>query len=139
MKLSDLLRRQQPLLDKLFGKGGYRIEGDASDEARIHADWMELSLVYDPRDEFASSMIRPLNVPADQSEPHTSDALLRYCGIEVGPRRKSALDERQVADELALIAPLIPLLKDKRKSRDATWFVRGYNTAYTDWASGDWE
>lgn len=139
MTLRKLLQRQQPLLDELFGKGAYSVDADVPHQARIIADWLELSLVYDWRDQFISSSITPLNVPPEQSEPHTIDTLLRFCGVTVGVRRKSALDEQQVTDELARIAPLIQLLKDDRKSRDATWFVRGYNDAYTAWASGEWD
>ena len=138
MKLADILRANAPLLNEIFGNGGYRIDADEEDLVRVRAEWMELLLVYDFRDQFVSSSVKPLRVPDDMSEEHTSDTLLRFLDVDVGLRRKSALDEQQVTDELNLVRPLAQLLKDDCNSRDAVWFVNGYNAAYTDYCSGKW-
>lgn len=138
MKLADILRANAPLLNEIFGDGGYRIEVDEEDLVRVRAEWMELLLVYDFRDQFVSSSVKPLRVPDDMSEECTSGTLLRFLDVDVGVRRKSALDEQQVADELNLVRPLAQLLKDDCKSRDAVCFVNGYNAAYTDYCSGKW-
>jgi hypothetical protein len=138
MNLAEALRANAPLLNEIFGSGGYRIDADEEDLVRVRAEWMELLLVYDFRDQFVSSSVRPLLVHEDMSEEHTADTLLRFLNIDVGVRRRSALDEKQVADELNLIRPLAQLLKDVCKSRDAVWFVNGYNAAYTDHYSGKW-
>ena len=135
MKLLDLVRSNAPLLNELFGLGGYRI--DPADEAvKVRASWMELLLTYDPRNQWVSSLIKPLSIPSEMSEEHTSDSLLRFLGIDVGTRRKGDLGERQVADELNLIRPLAVLLQEESKARDAVTFVNGYNAAYTDHFAG---
>lgn len=138
MKLADALGANVPLLNEIFGHGGYRIDTDDEDSVRVSAKGMELLLVYDPRDQFVSSSIKPLRVPDGMSEEHTSDTLLRFLDIDAGVRRKSALDEQQVRDELELVRPLVQLLEDEGKSRDAVRFVNGYNAAYTDYCSGKW-
>ena len=138
MKLADIMRTKTPLLNEIFGHGGFRIDADEEDLVRVRAEWMELLLVYDFRDQFVSSSIKPLRVPEDMSEEHTTDTLLRFLDIDVGVRRKSALDEQQVTDELNIVRPLAQLLQDDCKSRDAVWFVNGYNAAYTDYCSGKW-
>lgn len=137
-RLANLLGRQQPLIDRLFGQGTYRIDSEGSDSARLSTDWMELLLTYDHRDQFVSSSVKPLKLPAELSENHTTDTLLRFYGMEARPRRKSQLDEQQVVDELELVEPLVEPLKVEQESRDATMFVRGYNAAYTDRAGGVW-
>jgi hypothetical protein len=138
MTLDDALRAQHALLDKLFGQGAYRINSEDAISSRVFADWMELSLIYDQRDQFISSAIKPLRVPSEIAEDHQSTTLLRYLDVQFTPHRKSALYEQQVRDELTRIAPLVELFRDEQRSRDATWFVRGYNAAYTDHFSGEW-
>ena len=138
MGLGDILGQQRPLLDRLFGEGSYSIKVQEPHFAQILTGWMELSLAYDPRDQFVASAIKPLKVPAGLSEEHTTDTLLRARDIEVASRRKSALDDQQVVDELTLVSPLVGLFKGEQESCEATWFARGYNAAYTDWASGQW-
>lgn len=138
MKLADMVRANAPLLNEMFGNGGYRIDADEANSVRVRTEWMELLLIYDFRDKFVSSSVKPLLVPDDMSEEHTSDTLLRFLRVDVGVRRKSALDEQQVRDELDLVSPLAQLLRDDCKSRDAVWFVNGYNAAYTDYCSGKW-
>jgi hypothetical protein len=126
------------LLDNLFGEGRYRIESEDSISSRIFTDWLEVWLVYDHRDQFVGSAIKPLRVLAEIAEDHQTDVLLRFLGVEFGVHRKSALDEQQVADELTRITPIVEALRDEQRSRDATWFVRGYSAAYTDHFSGEW-
>lgn len=138
LSLADILLRQPHLLDRLLGKGTYQIEEGENDVAKIRTEWMELTLVYDSRDRFVSSRVKALKVPAEISENCTTDTLLRFCGIEVGARRKSDLDEQQVSDELAHIQPFANLLKDEQTSRDAILFFRGYCAAYTDCLNGKW-
>ena len=138
MKLVEILRAKAPLLNELFGDDSYEIDEEDDDLVRVRAKWMELLLVYDFRDQWVSSSVRPLRVPDDISEEHTTDTLLRFLDIDVGARRKSMLDEQQVTDELRLVRPLAQLLKDDRKSRDAVWFVYGYNAAYTDHCNRKW-
>jgi len=139
MRLEDIVRAQTGLLGDIFCDDAYEILADEDDDvARVRTAWMDVLLAYDFRDQFVSSSVKPLRVPAELSEDHTTDTLLRFLDIEVGVRRRSALDERQVRDELNLVRPLVEFLKDERNSRDATLFVYGYNVAYTDHNSGKW-
>jgi hypothetical protein len=136
MSLVELVRSKAPLLNKMFGDGSYQIETVDGGCVRVRAKWMELLLVYDSRNQFVSSAVRPLEVPEDLSEDHDTDTLLRFLKMNVGERRKSNLDDQQVMDELALVRPLAELLKDRHKSRDAVWFANGYSSAYTDYCGG---
>jgi hypothetical protein len=136
--IPDILRRQPQLLDDLFGHRGHQIVASEDDLVRVRTAWMELLLVYDSRDQFVSSSVKPLSIPHQMPEDHSTDTLLRFLDVEVGVRRKGALDEQQVTDELNLVRPLVRLLKDARQTRDAVCFVNGYNAAYTDYCSGKW-
>ena len=133
------MRAQAELLGDIFGDDAYEIVADEDEYlVRVRTAWMNLLIAYDFRDQFVSSSVKPLRVPDELSEDHTTDTLLRFLDIEVGVRRRSILDEQQVKDELNLVRPIVELLKDERNSRDATLFVNGYNAAYTDYCSGKW-
>lgn len=139
MRLEKMVRAQAELLGDVFGEDAYEIVADEDNEVvRVRTAWMDVLLAFDFRDQFVSSSVKPLRVPDELSEDHTTDTLLRFLDIDVGIRRKSVLDEQQVRDELNLMRPLVELLKNERSSRDATWFVNGYNAAYTDYCSGKW-
>jgi hypothetical protein len=138
MSLADLVRAQAQLLDEMFGNGDYGIDASEEDLVRIRTEWMELSLVYDLRDQWVCSSVKPLRVPDTMSEDEPIDTLLRFLNIDADVRRKSALDEQQVVDELIRAGPLARLLKDGSRSRDAINFVSGYSAAYTDYHSGKW-
>ena len=139
MRLEEIVRAQAQLLDEVLGENAYEVVADRHIHvARVRTGWMELLLSYDVRDRFVSSSVKPLRVAEEISEDHDTDTLLRFLDIEVAPRRRSALDEQQVRDELNLLRPLVELLKCERNSRDATFFVNGYNAAYTDHYSGKW-
>lgn len=139
MRLEDIVRAQAELLGELFSDDAYEILANGDDHAvSVRTAWMDVLLDYDIRDQFVSSSVKPLSVPNELSEEHTTDSLLRFLDIEVGMRRKGALDEKQVRDELNLIRPLVELLKDEQKSRDAILFANGYCAAYTDYCSRKW-
>jgi hypothetical protein len=137
MILGDIISAHAQLLDDIFGAGAYQIE--ATDEATfVKTEWMELQLVYDPRDQCVHSWSNRSEFP-NLSLNHSTDTLLSFLHTGVGDRRQSRLDEQQVRDELNFVRPVIQTLKDERRSCDATWFVNGYNAAYTDYCSGKWE
>ena len=138
MRLSEIMLSQSRLLNEIFGPDTYQIEA-TDDVAFVRTDWMELKLAYDPRDQCVGSMIKPLKVPEHISEYLPTDTLLGFLDTQVRERRENRLDEEQVRDELNLVRPLVDLFKDERRSCDATWFVSGYNQAYTDYCSGKWE
>ena len=138
MRLREIVSVQSPLLDEIFDNDTYRISA-ADDVVLVRTSWLDLKLVYDPRDRCVASMVKPLRVPEGISAFHPTDTILRFLDIEVEERRQSSLDEEQVSDELKLVKPVVQLFKDERGSCDATWFVNGYNAAYTDYCSGKWE
>lgn len=137
--MSEILQRHQHILDRLFGAANYEIEAHRDEVATIRTPWMQVSFTCDWRDQFISSSIRPLRVPPENSVECTTNTLLRYCGIHTAVRSRGIVDDQQIIDELNRIRPLVDLLKDERKSRDAVSFVRGYNSAYTDYMSGKWD
>lgn len=138
MRLNEAVSTQARLLDEIFNGESYQVEGK-HDLVVISTDWLNLKLFYDLRDQCVASTVKPLRVPKNISEYHPTETLLRYLGMVTGPRRQSRLDEQQVRDELVLAKPLVALLRDERASSHATWFVEGYNAAYTDYCAGKWE
>ena len=134
--LSDLLRQQHKLLDEIFGRGSYQIEEIRPAVCELKTAEVEIEFAFDPRDRWVSSMIKPLNVPADLVESYPAGTFLRFCDIDEPVRRKSNLNGDQIVAELELIEPAIRLLRDPQKCREAVWFARGYCAAYTDWARG---
>lgn len=138
LRLADLVRRQSVLLDEVFGPDTYEIADTTREACDLKTSWVEVSLSYDWRDRWVDAALKPLTVPADVADVCDDHVLLKFCGVEVGERRKSAMDDQQVVDALVLIRPIVELFKDNRSARDALWFVRGYSEAYTDWASGNW-
>ena len=138
MTFDELVRANTLIIKEIFGDAPLEIDPKNGGSVAIKTKWMELHLYFDVRDRFVSSTIKPLLVPAEMSEEHTSDTLLRFLGIDVGERRKSSLDQQQIIDELNRVRPLVHRLQDETTSRDATWFVRGYDEAYTDYCNGKW-
>lgn len=138
MTISDILHANMQLMNEIFGQDMFHIDAPTANSASIKTGWMELKLVYGPRDLFVSSTVRPMMVPAALSEPLVTDTALRFLDIEVGARRKSCLDDSQVVDELNRLRPLVNLLQDEASSRDAANFVKGYDEAYTDHCRGLW-
>ncbi len=138
-RLADLVRRQIPLLDDLFGVGGYEVVDTSAEACELQASWVDIALSYDWRDQWVGAMLKPLLVPPDIADTYPDYSWLKFCGIEAGELRKGALDQQQVSEALTLIRPIVELFRDEQRARDALWFVRGYSEAYTDWRSGSWD
>lgn len=138
-RLADVVRRQLALLHELFAGSAYELVDTDPLACELRADWVEVVLTYDCRDAWVSARLKPLTVPDNITDSYPDHSWLGFCGIDVGVRRKSALDDQQVIDALKLIRPVVELFKDSQSARDAFWFVRGYSHAYTDWASGNWD
>lgn len=50
---------------------------------------------------------------------------------------RGPLDRQRIREPLEKLRPVIEVLKDPARSRDACFFALGYNVAYNDWASGE--
>lgn len=140
--LSDRLQRERTWLDEIFGKTAYDVEGDAPDTATVHSKMLEWRLAYDARDGcLTSTLIAYPDEPwADLATP---DLWAQFIDVEIPrlPRSTAGQIEigvdEQLARELDWLRRLsADIFADKAKARDATFFVRGYQRAYTDYFSG---
>jgi hypothetical protein len=113
-RLADVVRRQFALLDDLFAGGAYEIVDSAPLACDLRAEWVEVALAYDSRDAWVIAQLKPLTVPDNISDSYPDHSWLGFCGIDVGVRRKSALDDQQVIDELNLIRPIVELFKNSQ-------------------------
>jgi hypothetical protein len=138
-RLADIVRQQSLLLEDLLAGAAFEIVDEDPEVCTLRTSWVEVVLAYDWRDQWVTALLKPLTVPDDMTDSYPDHLWLKFCGIETGEHRKSALDERQVIDAFNLIRPIVELFKGDRAARDALWFVRGYSHAYTDWASGSWD
>jgi hypothetical protein len=138
-RIAKILEEQGPLLDEIFGEGPYEIEERAPYACVVRSPVLEIRLAYDWRDQWVSSIARPLNVPPDVAEDDIIESWARFVAMKMPARRKSQLDERQVVDELEVVrAVAARVFTDAATARDAACFVRGYRSAYNDWAKGGW-
>lgn len=55
MKIDKALGAEADLLDELFGVERYDVERSDGQTIKVRADWLELTLSYDFRDQFVSS------------------------------------------------------------------------------------
>ena len=136
MDLGRALQLEIGLIDEIFGQGAYSLEMLDNDVARISADWVEVTISFDRRDGFVSSTLKSKLVGRELAEEAISDIFIKFCGIEPTTPLRGPLGPERVQHELKGIYPAIEMLKDPNKSRNACFFVLGYNEAYNDWASG---
>jgi hypothetical protein len=144
LSIPKVLERQRDALDQAFGVGAYSIESTDAAEATVRSGLLEWRVGYDSRDRSIHSLIVESGVPeAGQAIPET---WARYLGEEPTgwPKDSSghvslSLDE-QVRIEIERLARLKrEIFSDPQRARDAAYFVRGYHSAYNDWASGNWD
>ena len=142
-----MLRREhnRRALDQIFGKGAYDVESDERDAACVRSRQLEWRIGYDRRDGSLASSLTA--APQEEwSESAVPETWARFLGDEVPPLPRDAVGmvelsvDEQIALELALLQRLsLSIFADAQRTRDAAFFVRGYQRAYTDYCSGRWE
>jgi len=138
-----LLDHERALLDSIFGEGEYQIESSHPQEAAIRFSRFKLALGYDARDGSIASTLT-LTEPWGE-ELDDPQGWARFLGEEPASPPRNSLGqvtlgpEEQIRAELKLVARLSrDIFSDPQKTRDAVNFVRGYRTAYNEWARGAW-
>ena len=140
--LSELLERERASLDEVFGKAAYEIESTGSDGAVVSSAELKWSLGRDCRDGLIAS-----DLTVAPAEPWgvraTTEIWARFLREEIPTLERDASGHvgpsagEQIQRELALIGRLTSeIFSDSQTTRDAAFFVRGYQSAYGDWASG---
>ena len=133
--LAEIVRRQSALLDDLFGKDAYAIDETDPEECRVRTSWVEVQLICNWRDQCIDVALEPLKAPLEIRESHSAWLWFRFLDMDVASSHNCALDDHQVISELRRIRPILALLRDERRTTEALWFLRGYNSAYTDWST----
>ena len=142
-QLASLLELERPALDQVFGAGAYQVESSHPHEAVVRTEGVEWRLGYDQRDGSIESLITASGV--SWHEEAGSWLWMQFLGQETPTRPRTPTGhiavshEAQLKNELEWLAQLCSeVFSDPSKARDAASFVRGYNKAYNDWASGNW-
>lgn len=138
------LKRQDQALREIFGDG-YSIEIIDDDRAVVSSKNVEWRIWYDRcRDRSVES---ELNLGAGEPWQYQVPLhiLLQFFEEDKPvhfPRDASGIVglslEEQVLHELNLLRR-VAAVSDASLARDASFFARGYNRAYTDYASGKWD
>ena len=136
--VGEMLDEQRLELDRIFGAGTYTIEKASEYSAFLKTPVADFEFTDDPRD-FVSAFVE--SVPGMDVVQSGIDTWAQFLGEEPPPQKRSDSYQQQLAKELRWIAMIVDrILTDKATTRDAAWFVSGYNQAYNDWASrkGTW-
>lgn len=142
--LSERLKREQSTLDEIFGQGCYEVQGDTPDAATIQSKMLEWRLGYDARDGSVSSTL--IAYPDEPwSGSAMSDLWAQFIDAEIPRLPRSASGKVELSVDEQLVRELewlrrlsLEIFADSSKAKDATFFVRGYQRAYTDYYSGAW-
>lgn len=143
-QLTDLLTRERPALDQIFGVGAYQIESAHPHEAVVRTNGLAWRIGYDRRDGSIGSALAATGLsPEVEAVP---DVWAQFLEQEIPPLPRDVSGhikpsaEAQLRNELEWIGRLwSEVFSDPLKTRDAASFVRGYHKAYNDWASGAWD
>jgi hypothetical protein len=138
------LKRQDETLSEIFGDG-YSIESLDTDRAVVSSRNFEWRIWYDRRRDRSVGSELNLGVGEPWQYEASLQTLWQFFGEEEPahlPRDASgivklSLDD-QVLHELELLRR-VATVADPALARDASFFARGYNQAYTDYASGKWD
>jgi hypothetical protein len=142
--VAETLKRQGGVLSEIFGSG-YSIEDIDTDHAIVRSENLEWRIWYDRRRD--RSVGSELNLGVRESWQYEAPlgTLAQFLGEEEPPflpRNASGIVELSLEDQILLELRLlrrVGVLADPLLARDAAFFVRGYNQAYTDFASGKWD
>lgn len=141
--LAALLERERPLLDRIFGEAPYQIHSIGPRAASVRSSSLQLEIGEDPRDGLLGSTLTVIQPWGEEDDP--LHVWARFLEEESSPLPRSTSGhvtlsrEEQLRAELSTVARLATVVfSDPHKTRDAANFVRGYRTAYNDWASGAW-
>ena len=136
--VAEMLDEQKQILDQIFGSGVYKIEKTSEFSAILKTPYAGFCISDDPRDFVAASVV---SVPGMDVVKSPIDTWMQFLGEETPPQKRTDPYEEQLANELKWIAAVVDrILKHPDRTRDAAWFIAGYNRAYNDWASrkGSW-
>jgi len=134
--VAKMLEEQSLTLDDIFGSDGYSIEETGAYSAVLRTPLADFAFSDDPRD-FVSAYI--VGIPGIEVIQSPIDTWTHFFGEDPAAQKRSDSYRQQLANELNWIALIVDrILKDEATTRDAVWFVKGYNRAYNDWASGSW-
>jgi hypothetical protein len=137
-RIAEHLRDEQPLLDDLFGAGGYTIEAVNEHCCLLRSDQIEIVFAYDPRDRWVCADIKPLTLPMNLREQISSHMWPPFAGRPASMQSKGPLDAERVRAELRLIEEIIRAERAAPGTlRDWAFFTSGYNRCYTDRVSDD--
>lgn len=133
--IGAMLESASSHLDQIFGAGAHRVSAQDDQSALISTIVGDFEFTDDPRDFVACAMI-------GFSGPGTKDPLetyLQFLGIDDDGQSRLDGWQIQLTKELDRLAIVVSnILTDNEIRRDAVSFIRGYNRAYNDWASGKW-
>lgn len=131
--IRDLILKNGPLLDQLFGAGQFKVNAVNDDCCEIVTHTAQIHVAYDSRRMTTDSQLRALQVPQELSESMPAEWWLRFLDQDGPLRRHGPLDESQVAQELHLISDIVQsALSDLRTARDAACFLKGYEHGRLD-------
>lgn len=132
--LVEMLKERSPDLDRIFGGDNYHIEKTGEYPVLLRTRSADFEFTDDPRD-FVAAFIH--DIPGFQISQSPIDTWLKFLGTETPAQKRSHSYEQQLTNELEYVGTIVAkILADDATTRDAVWFVSGYNKAYNDWASG---
>ena len=131
--LTEVLERHRPMLDEIFGRGGYALDESDGELCVIRARVAEVAMAYDEQHGWLTCLVKPLLVAEEVQESYPIDDWVRFSGRPAPCRSGGELDDRQVEAELNLLRQVVTeTLADPQRARDAVNFLLGYNAAYTE-------
>lgn len=134
LHVAAMLEATAPNLDRVFGSGNYTIEKTGEYSALLTTKLADFGFTDDPRDFVAGYISRVPNVEVIQSP---LDTWMKFLGEDTPSQSCAASHSAQLAAELNWVARIVDeILVDPARTRDAAWYMNGYNQAYNDWASG---
>lgn len=137
-RIAEQLRNEQPLLDELFGHGGYAIEAVDDHRCLLRSGWLEIAFAYDPRDRWMVSTVEPLTLPESLRDQIPSHLWPPFAGRPASFRGKGPLDAERVRAELRTIEEIVRAeLAAPGTLRDWAFFTWGYNCCCTDRVSAN--
>lgn len=138
------LNRQDDALKDIFGSE-YSIHEIDADRAIVRSKNLEWRVWFDRRRNRSFGSELNLGVGESWEYGVPLERLARFLG-ENGPtavpRNASGIVELTIGEQIELQFKLLrrlTVLADPQLARDAAYFARGYNRAYTDYASGEWD
>lgn len=144
--LATILKGERRVLEHIFGGESYRIEAVDNDEASLKTEKLEIRFARDERDGDVGCNIALNQVIEEFEEGAGSFMWASFLGDEeiAKPRDRNgqviSSAEEQIAEELTLLGRLVKeIYSDAQKTRDAVFWIIGYETAGTHHAMGLWD